>query len=396
MPRHLKPSAYGKEAGRTIKPIEGVPTSVVGFVGRTEHVRTGNFDNDSLLNVPTPVADWSDFVAKFGAYDGERAPCLPPAVRGFFDNGGKRCFVVRVKDGATDKDYAGEGSERGGGLQALADLNEIGILCVPGATSATVQQAMLAQCEALGDRFCILDPKRDARPGEVVEQRQRLFSPKGYGALYYPWVRVHLEGKENGRTALIQTLVPPSGHVAGVYARIDAQRGVHKAPAGAAVKGALEIGVRQADFEALNSEGVNCICTFPGRGTLVWGERTLASESEWKYINVRRLSIHVERSIQRGFGWAASEPNDEALWARVRDCIAGFLTRLWRQGALCGARPEEAFFVRCDRSTMTQSDVAEGKLIAIIGIAVLRPGAFLTFRTALKAGGTPDKRPVAL
>jgi len=176
--------------------------------------------------------------------------------------------------------------------------------------------------------------------------------------------------------------VPPGGHVLGVYARNDLERGVFKAPANEVLRGvvALEYDVDRAQQEMLNPRGVDVIRSFPGRGIRVWGARTLSSNALWKYVSVRRLFIFLERSIYEGTQWVVFEPNDEALWARVRDTIRLFLRAQWRNGALFGAREEEAFFITCDRTTMTQDDILNGRLVCEIGIAPVRPAEFVILR----------------
>jgi hypothetical protein len=176
--------------------------------------------------------------------------------------------------------------------------------------------------------------------------------------------------------------VPPSGAVAGIYARSDSESGVHKAPTNQVVRGiaGLVASVSAVDQQLLNPEGVNALRSFPGRGTLVWGARTLSSDPEWKYVNVRRLVIFLEHSIEKSTQWAVFEPNDERLWARVRGTVEAFLMSLWQSGALLGTKPEEAFFVQCDRSTMSQNDLDNGRLVCMLGIAPIRPAEFVILR----------------
>jgi uncharacterized protein len=187
----------------------------------------------------------------------------------------------------------------------------------------------------------------------------------------------------------LETL-PPGGYVAGIYARSDTERGVHKAPANEVVLGAsdVEFQISKGEQDVLNPKGVNVIRSFPGRGIRVWGARTLSSNSLWKYINVRRLFIFIEASVEKGTQWVVFEPNDDRLWARVRATINQFLTGVWRSGALMGTTPEEAFFVKCDRSTMTQDDIDNGRLVCVIGIAPVKPAEFVVFRIAQWQGGS--------
>src|SRR5690606_1851395 len=212
-----------------------------------------------------------------------------------------------------------------------------------------------------------------------------------YAALYYPWVTIAnpLAGEDPRQPAQIN--VPPSGSVCGIYARSDIQRGVWKAPANETVSGALGLqrDVRFGEQEVLNPLGINCIRALPNRGIRVWGARTLSSDPEWKYVNIRRYFLYLENSIDRGTQWAVFEPNGEALWANVRTTVSDFLYNEWVSGALLGTKPEEAFFVRCDRSTMTQNDLDNGRLICLIGVAAIKPAEFVIFRIGQK---TADAR----
>jgi phage tail sheath protein FI len=185
--------------------------------------------------------------------------------------------------------------------------------------------------------------------------------------------------------------LPPAGFVCGIYARNDVERGVAKTPANEVVRGAIrfESDINFAQQEVLNPAGINCLRFFPGRGYRVWGGRTVSSDPEWKYVNVRRYFNFLESSIDRGTQWAVFENNGERLWANVRDTISDFLYNEWREGSLLGGSPKEAFFVRCDRSTMTQNDLDNGRLICLIGVAVLKPAEFVIFRIGQK---TADAR----
>ncbi len=264
------------------------------------------------------------------------------------------------------------------GIQALEDIDEVAICAVPGMWSQTVQGALIQHCEILKDRFAILDP-RDGLSIEGIRSFRAPIDTK-YAALYYPWIEVR--DPSVGRNAI----VPPSGHMAGIYARVDVERGVHKAPANVVMRGitrfAQDITKRQQDL--LNPQGINAFRFFPGRGNRVWGARTVSSDTTWKYINVRRLFIFVEESIDEGTQWVVFEPNSEDLWARVRASVTNFLTTVWREGALEGTTPEEAFFVVCDRTTMTQDDIDNGRLICVIGIAPVKPAEFVIFRIQQK------------
>ncbi|HKX30752.1 MAG TPA: phage tail sheath C-terminal domain-containing protein, partial [Blastocatellia bacterium] len=233
-------------------------------------------------------------------------------------------------------------------------------------------------CEILKDRFAVLDP-RDRLDIEGIRTFREVFDTK-YAALYYPWIEVRdpLAKRNVG--------IAPSGHIAGIYARVDVERGVHKAPANEVIRGITKIvdDITKREQDLLNPRNINVLRFFPGRGNRVWGARVVTSDASWKYINVRRLFLFVEESIEEGTQWVVFEPNDEPLWARVRQTITNFLTSVWRTGALQGTKPDEAFFVKIDRTTMTQDDIDNGRLICLIGIAPVKPAEFVIFRIQQK------------
>ncbi|MFI6303104.1 phage tail sheath family protein [Amycolatopsis thailandensis] len=285
--------------------------------------------------------------------------------------------------GLTVADFVGTdgGSGKRTGIVALEDIDEVSICAVPGVWSGTVESALITHCEQLKDRFAVLDPK-DGLDIEGIQTFREPFDTK-YAALYYPWLVVN----DPSTNQFVE--VPPSGHMAGIYARTDTERGVHKAPANAVIRGirtpggiAQDVAKRQQDL--LNPKGINALRFFPNLGQRVWGARTLSSDSSWRYINVRRLFLFLEESIDEGTQWVVFEPNDEALWALVRQTVTNFLTTVWRSGALFGATADEAFFVRCDRSTMTDDDIANGRLICVIGVAPVFPAEFVIFRIQQK------------
>jgi phage tail sheath protein FI len=216
---------------------------------------------------------------------------------------------------------------------------------------------------------------------EIREFRGKFDSK--YGALYHPWIEIFdpLVPVAPGIPPR-KLLLPPSGFVTGIYARSDIERGVHKAPANEVVQGLtkFEININKARQDVLNPEGVNCLRFFEGRGSRVWGARTMSSDPEWKYVNVRRLFIYIEHSIDKATQWAVFEPNATRLWTNIRRTVEDFLQVLWRDGALIGDRPEEAYFVRCDRTTMIQNDLDNGRLICLVGIAPSRPAEYVIFR----------------
>jgi phage tail sheath protein FI len=260
------------------------------------------------------------------------------------------------------------------GLAALEldPYRDVALVYSPGAP-VDVNLAVIDHCERLKFRFAVVDPDRNAT---VDLQPRSVITDTQYAALYYPWIRI--SDPETGA----RKVVPPGGHVLGVYARTDTERGVFKAPANEILRGVLDITTEIDDNkqDVLNPRGVNAIRKFAERGIRVWGARTLTSDALWKYVSVRRLFIFLERSIYEGTQWVVFEPNDDRLWARVIDTIRLFLRTQWRLGALFGRTEEEAFFITCDRTTMTQDDILNGRLICEIGIAPVRPAEFVIFR----------------
>jgi phage tail sheath protein FI len=293
-------------------------------------------------------------------------------------------------------DYVGDVAERTG-FGGLEVVDEVTMVCVPDLMSAyqrgaidletvkAVQLAMITHCELMGDRMAIIDPPPGLSAQQVREWRmdQAGYDSK-YAALYYPWIKVFDPATGTN------TMVPPSGHLAGVWARNDALRGVHKAPANEVVRGAvaLETQLTRMEQELLNPIGVNCIRAFPGRGIRVWGARTLSSDPAWRYLNVRRLFNYLEKSILGGTQWVVFEPNDDALWARIRRTISAFLVNEWRKGALFGLTPDEAYYVRCDRETNPAEQIDAGQVVCEIGVAPVKPAEFVIFRLAQLSGGT--------
>lgn len=285
----------------------------------------------------------------------------------------------------TDTVYIGATSidpESRTGIHAMENIEELGIVAAPGRTSQEVQNALIAHCALMRYRFAVLDAGEGDKLKEVQKLRQNYDTT--YAALYYPWMIIADPFGRNGDIRYI----PPSGHVVGIYARCDTQRGVHKAPANEVILGPRDLQVRltKGEQDILNPRHVNCLRDFRdmNRGLRVWGARTLSSDPEWKYINVRRLFLFVEKSLERGLQWAVFEPNAEPLWATVKRSITNFLIAVWRDGALEGTKPDEAFFVDVGLSTMTQSDIDNGRLIIRIGLAPVKPAEFVVIRISQK------------
>jgi phage tail sheath protein FI len=243
---------------------------------------------------------------------------------------------------------------------------------------------MIAHCELMGDRVAVIDPPPDLNAQKVLDWRMNAAGyDSKYAALYYPWVKVFDPATNSN------VMVPPSGHVAGIWGRNDDSRGVHKAPANEVVRGAIALGtdLTSREQELLNPNGINCIRSFSGRGIRVWGARTLSSDPAWRYLNVRRLFNYLEESILGGTQWVVFEPNDDALWAKMRRTIASFLVNEWRKGALFGLTPDEAFFVKCDRETNPAEGIDAGQVVCEIGVAPVKPAEFVIFRLSQFSGG---------
>lgn len=515
MPEYKAPGVYVEEVERGPKPIEGVSTSVAGFVGVTERGPTE----------PELVTSFADYYRTFGGFETDSEwtnlgyeTSLPYAVDGYFRNGGRRAWIARVvpndwitndrvatatledsedntvltartvgvgwwgnnvainvvpaSSGAADRfnlqigywrnpddltlawedltdpenegppdheevyedlsadrternyyetvvneastlvtlspgtstespseettaltlgtdpddvdtaagDYNGEAiTGQRIGLERFEEVDEITMVNVPDENVHDVREDVKDHCENQEDRIAILSAEEGADLDGFPDDALR----SEYAALYHPWLTIRDPETE------LEIPVPPGGHVAGIYARSDAEHGVHKAPANERVRGIRDLNatITQGEQETLNPEGVNCIRSFRGRGNLVWGARTTSDDPSWKYVNVRRLFLYVEESIDEGTQWVVFEPNDETLWARVRQTVSNFLTGVWEDGALMGTTPDEAFYVKCDRTTMTQNDIDNGRLICEIGIAPVKPAEFVVFRISQTTAG---------
>ena len=276
-------------------------------------------------------------------------------------------------------DYKGDAIPGGGSAQGLAALEldpyrDVALVYAPN-VSTDIAKAVVAHCEKLKFRFAVIDSDKGQSSTTALNPRDSV-TDSSYAGFYYPWI-VTADPRTGARK-----LIPPGGHVLGVYARSDTERSVFKAPANEIVRGALalEYEINDGLQDDLNPKGVNVIRSFPGRGIRVWGARTITSNALWKYVSVRRLFIFLERSIYEGTQWVVFEPNDDRLWARVTDTIRLFLRGQWRLGALFGRTEQEAFFITCDRTTMSQDDILNGRLICEIGIAPVRPAEFVIFR----------------
>jgi len=397
MPEYLSPGIYVEEVRSGARPIEMVGTRTAAFIGIAP-------DSSRFVDTAKPCNNPSEFERLFNPGGDKDSTVLSRAVHGFFDNGGSRCYVVNIGDKGS---VAGDARKRSG-IHALAGVDEIAMVAAPGYTDADAQEALLAHCEGMGDRFAILDAPEDAKDkpdalkevatatasgeggGDEGESGGRRRKPSGvrprnssYGAFYFPWLIV--SDKYSGQ----HVTQPPSGHLAGVYARTDALRGVHKAPANEPIRQALGLTyqVTHAEQGELNRSGVNCIRFFSDSGILIWGARTLdAAASEYRYIPVRRTMLALKESIQDGTRWAVFEPNDENTWKTVERDIRAFLTLQWRAGALMGTTPEQAFYVKCDAETNPQEVIDAGQMVTEIGVAPVKPAEFVIFRISQWSG----------
>lgn len=353
--------------GPPLSPKVGV-VATVGFAGRAVAGPVGEARLVSSLDEAAEI-----YGGREAGREGDRVPYLVLAAGAFFLNGGRRLYLAR----------AGAGGDGGlaTALDALAHVDEIDLVAAPGDGGPDAASALVAHAEKARDRFALVDPPAGCSVEEVRRFRGRFDS--GHAALYHPWV---LASADLGGAVL-----PPSGFVAGIYARGDDAGGVLKPPTADAVRGVegLESVLDREAQATLNQEGVNVLRVFEGEGIRLWGARTMSSDPEWRYVNIRRYLLFLERSLDQGTKWAVFEPNGEPLWAGVRQTVAEFLLAEWRAGHLMGRKPEDAYFVRCDRTTMTQDDVDHGRLVVLVGVAPVRPAEFVILRIGQRTAGAP-------
>ncbi len=328
------------------------------------------------VNDPQLLSSFAQFKRRFGDFSSDDAAqnTLVHAVYGFFNNGGTLCWVTRV-------DSASDAAQVTTALTKFEPIDEIAIVAVPGAVDQAVQVAVISHCENMQDRFAILDGRPE--PSNLtVDEIQDDTPDSDYAAMYFPWIEV-FDPASDPDAPTKNIFLPPSGHLAGIYARVDNTRGVHKAPANEVIRGALGVQrlVSRAEQGNLNPKGINVIRKFDGN-IKVWGARTLGGDDnfEFKYINVRRLLLFLRESIDEGTQWVVFEPNDRDLWAKIRRNVGAFLTNVWRDGALFGSTPEEAFFVKCDDETNPPEVRDLGQVITEIGVAPVKPAEFVIFR----------------
>lgn len=395
MPNYFTPGVYVEEVQPIARPIAGAGTSTAGFIGVVPDTvgmplrpgRTGKKSDNTVIpadyyqvapaGVPQLITNWEMFRQNFGDFQASNST-LAHAVFGFFDNGGGRCWVQRVK-------AASELTDPTPALAGLETIDEIAIVAIPGATSKQQHGALISHCSTLKDRVAVLDgasPTKLDVPGTLAPAGR---SAEGsYAAVYYPWIQVF--DRVTGAVAA----VPPSGHVAGIYARTDGTRGVFKAPANEAIQGALDVSVRISAVQqgGLNPEGVNVLRVLGGP-VRVWGARTLADEAtaEFRYVSTRRYMNFLRESVLQGTQWVVFEPNTTSLWQRIIRNVSDFLLGQWRDGALFGDTPAKAFYVRCDETT-NPADVRElGHVVTEVGVAIVKPAEFVIFRVQQTTGG---------
>ncbi|MEO5988059.1 MAG: FlgD immunoglobulin-like domain containing protein [Candidatus Eisenbacteria bacterium] len=357
-------------------PIVLLDSRTAGFVGQTQQ---------GPLDQPVLVDSYAQFTATFGAStSGLANPYLAPSVAAYFVNGGQRLYIVRVP-GADDVSLIGsDGGVPGArtGLQALRDIAEVAMVAIPGATSQGVQAALIVHCESVGNRFAILDPVSATDMDAVLAQRAALSTTNGFAALYFPWVQAAPAG--------VSLLLPPSGFVAGVVARTSPPT----AATGTVNSGSsVSLALNTTQQSQLASVNINPIRYFVGQGVQVWGARTLASSTDWRYLAVRREGSGIAASIQAGTAWCLQESNDETLWAQLRTDGTNFLQGLYSAGWFKGSTPSQAYFMKCDATTMTAQDIAEGRTIMLVGFAPITAGEFIILSIVQQRASTASVTP---
>lgn len=406
MPNYQTPGVYVEEIESGSKPIEAGATNIVGFLGVAEK---------GPVNQATLVTNWTQYTKIFGGL--HEGGWLGHGVYQFFQNGGTKCYInnlaePKTKKAESSKDSAKEGDKiaakeveetssyevknpdniakliigkdegigKKSGLFLFDEIQDISLICAPGVTDPVAQDAILTHCEKNRFRFAVLDSPETLEGGidSIPKPRDSMM-----GAFYFPWIQMY------DMAADTNVFAPPSGGICGVYGRVDSTRGVHKAPANELFKTAigLKYNLTDAEQELLNPKGINCIRNFPGRGIRVWGARTISSNPEWRYVNVRRLFCMVEQALQNGTNWVVFEPNTRDLWKKIVRNITSFLLNVWKSGALFGDTPEEAFYVRCDDELNPPESIDAGYVTIELGLAPAKPAEFVVFRVSQKTLG---------
>ncbi|WPD22669.1 MAG: phage tail sheath subtilisin-like domain-containing protein [Candidatus Electrothrix scaldis] len=399
------PGVYIEEKSTGSKPISAVSTTTCAFIGNAPPVKVKTDDNNDKNkddNKPIPCNNFEEFSRKFLPEDKKQLKdensidiSFVHAVYGFFSNGGTYCYIVNVA-----KESIATGIER------LKGYEDVALVAAPGRQTPSDYDALITYCENMKNCFAILDGPEsfdDPEKMSIVAVESPSISgsegaagsggkstggrarPTSFAAQYIP----HLFMTSPLTNEKVKC--PPSGHIAGIYARTDTVRGVHKAPANIGIRACTGLTQRitAAEQGTLNSNYVNCIRYFPSEGIRVWGARTLSTDNpEWRYINVRRLFLMIEESIKRSTSWTVFEPNDTILQKSITRDITAFLKLQWQAGALVGTSQNEAFFVKCDSGNNPQESVDEGRLIVDIGIAPSKPAEFIIFRVGQWQGGS--------
>ncbi|MEB3360463.1 MAG: phage tail sheath subtilisin-like domain-containing protein [Synechococcales bacterium] len=358
------PGVYLQEV--PLRPERGLVTGVPVFLGLAQ---PSSLQNVPLSANPLPGPKMLTLWTQFGQYFNPLPKSyLARAVRGFFENGGRCCYVLPLRENTL--------AELQAGLQVVEVLDRVDLICAPDVVQNSpeeaieMQAAILEHCDRMGDRFAILDVFSGTDLGAIAHQKQRLIGDNG--ALYAPWIKV-----EN-----VPGYLPPCGHIAGVYARSDRETGPHHAPANYVLEGVLDLSFLFSDtaWRALNPDvgsGVNCIRSFRSRGIRVWGARTLSQNPEWRYVNIRRLKITLLRWVEHNLADAMFEPNNPMLWGRLERELSIYCESLWEQGALQGDTAEEAFYVKCDEETNPPEVCQAGQVVVEIGLAPTIPAEFI-------------------
>ena len=361
------PGVYREE--QFLQPQDTLTSGVPIFIG---WFTAKESETQVRVNTPIPLQRKEEFTDKFVGMPGGY---LTEAVNGFFANGGSHCYVVPARQDI-DQEVALTTA-----LTSLVALSNFDLVAIPDLMLLSrqekiyrVQQAMIDYCASQGDCLAILDAVGDSSVATVIAQRRRITLNRSEplnAVLYYPWLK-----NAQGR------LVPPCGHIAGVFARSDRTYGVSKAPANEVIRDVLdlEVALDNSAQDQLNPEGINCLRTFPGRGIRVWGARTLNRDRNWQYVNIRRLFLNLNRWIDQNMQWAAFEPNSFQLWVRIQRELSGYLQQLFQEGALHGQTPEQAYYVKCDVETNPPETREQGQVITEVGLAANAPAEFIVLR----------------
>ncbi len=375
---YKSPGVHIESSGDRYIPLEKVETGVTAFLGVTAQ---------GPSQEPVRIGSYAQYEKVFGGDD----HVMALSVRGFFDNGGRSAYILNVEPegglDATPDDFIGQQGVKGKGLRVLEKIDDVDLVVAPDLMNQykkslgfsrpehvlAVQRAMVEHCEKMHDRFALLDALPDMNTQDALEWRGHFDT--SHAAFYYPWVKVRI-GEEAGAA------IPPTGHIAGLYARADKTEGVHRAPANLPIEGIVDVArhIKKRERDHLFDHRINTLNAFPARGLRIWGARTLSSDESFKHINVRRLFILIRKSVERYAQWVVFEPNEPGLWKRLTRTIDAFLTDMWTAGALIGGTKDEAFYVKCDEETNPPEARDVGQLLCEIGIAPVVPAEYIIVR----------------